>query len=197
VGYPVELVQNGLESDGLRLEIEAVWSVESEGIVLAQEPVSGTTVYAGDTVTLTVSGGVDVPIPLEVNLADLVLLDRAELRQEIFQPGGVIAITLRWRALRSISTQYVVFVHLIGPDGGLVAQQDLEPIPPTTAWVPGVEVVDPCQVVIPAAQSGGRYQLRTGMYPQGQSGDRLPVVDSGSTTVESDSILVAEIEIQP
>jgi serine/threonine protein kinase len=197
VGYPVELVQNGLESDGLRLEIETVWSVQSEGIVLAQEPVSGTTVYAGDTVTLTVSGGVDVPIPLEVNLADLVVLERAELRQETFQPGGVIAITLRWRALRSISAQYVVFVHLIGPDGGLVAQQDLEPIPPTTAWVPGVEVVDPCQVVIPAAQSAGRYQLRTGMYPQGQSGGRLPVVDSGLTTVESDSILVAEIEIQP
>jgi serine/threonine-protein kinase len=197
VGYRVELVQEGLESDGLRLETEAVWSVQPEGIVVAQEPVSGTTIYAGDTVTLTVSGGVDVPIPLEVNLADQVMLQSAELRQKTFYPGGVVAVTLRWRALRAISTQYVVFVHLIGPDGRLVEQQDVEPIPPTIEWVTGVEVVDPHQVAIPGAQSAGQYQLRAGMYPQGQPGDRLPVVDPGVTTVESDSILIAEIDIQP
>jgi serine/threonine protein kinase len=197
VGYPVELVQDGLQSDGLRPAIDRVWSVQPEGMVIAQEPDSGTMIYSGDTVTLTVSGGVDVPIPLEVNLADLIVLERAELRQETFQPGGVIAITLRWRAMRAISAHYVVFVHLIDTDGRLVGQQDLEPIPPTTAWVPGVAVVDPHQVPIPAAQPAGRYQLRTGMYPQGQPGSRLSVVDSGLTTVEADSILIAEIEIQP
>jgi hypothetical protein len=92
---------------------------------------------------------------------------------------------------------YVVFVHLIGPDGRLAAQQDVEPISPTTTWVPDVEVVDPHQVPIPAGLPAGRYQLRTGMYPQGQPGYRLPVVDAGRTTVESNSVLILEIEIQP
>ncbi len=196
VGYPVEIVQNGLESDDLRVVIEEVWSTQPEGMVLAQEPERGMTVYAGDMVTLTVSGGVGVSIPLEVNLADLVVLESAELRQETFQPGGVIAVTLRWYARRSISTHNVVFVHLIDPDGRLVAQQDVEPISPTTAWVPGLGVADPHQVKISADLPTGRYQLRTGMYPQGQPGYRLSVVDAGFATVESDSILVAEIEIQ-
>jgi predicted Ser/Thr protein kinase len=196
VGYPVEMVQSGLESDGLRVVIEEVWSTQPEGMVVAQEPERGTTIYAGDTVTLTVSGGVEIPVPLEVNLADLVVLESAELRQETFQPGEVIAVTLRWRALRSNDTHYVVFVHLIGPDGRLVAQQDAEPISPTTTWVPGAEVVDPHQVGIPAGQPTGRYQLRTGMYPQGQPGSRLPVVDAGLTTAESNSVLIVEIEIR-
>jgi hypothetical protein len=196
VGYPVEMVQNGLESDGLRVVIEEVWSTQPEGMVVAQEPERGTTIYAGDTVTLTVSGGVEIPVPLEVNLADLVVLESAELRQETFQPGEVIAVTLRWYALRSVGTHYVVFVHLIGPDGRLVAQQDAEPISPTTAWVPGAEVVDPHQVGIPAGLPAGQYQLRTGMYPQGQPGSRLPVVDAGLTKAESNSILIIEIAMR-
>jgi len=197
VDYPVEMVQDGLESDGLRVSVEEVWSVQPEGTVVTQEPERGTTIHAGDTVTLTVSGGVDIPIPLQVNLADLIVLESAELRQETFQPGGVIAVTLRWWALHAINTHCVVFVHLIGPDGRLVAQQDVEPVIPTTTWVPGVEVVDPHQVTIPADQPAGRYQLRTGMYPQGQPNSRLPVVDAGFTTAEWDSILVAEMEIHP
>jgi serine/threonine-protein kinase len=197
VDYPVDLVQDGLESDGLRVAIDRVWSAQPEGMVLKQEPEQGTAVYAGDTVTLTVSGGVDIPIPLEVNLAHLVTLQSAELRQETFPPGGVIAVTLRWRALRSIDAPYVVFVHLIGPSGNLVAQQDKEPLTPTTAWTPGVESVDPHQVTIPRGQPTGLYQLRAGMYPQGQPHYRLPVVDEGLTTAESDSILIAEIEVEP
>jgi serine/threonine protein kinase len=197
VDYPVDLVQDGLESDGLRVAIDRVWSAQPEGMVLKQEPEQGTAVYAGDTVTLTVSGGVDIPIPLEVNLAHLITLESAELRQETFPPGGVIAVTLRWRAQRSIDAPYVVFVHLIGPDGNLVAQQDIEPLTPTTAWTPGVESVDPHQVTIPRGQPTGLYQLRAGMYPQGQPHYRLPVVDEGLTTAESDSILIAEIEVKP
>jgi len=94
-----------------------------------------------------------------------------------------------------------VFVHLIDPDASpgdsLVAQQDVEPSSPTTTWAPGEEIEDPHKVPIPAGRPAGRYQLRVGMYPQGQSGSRLPVVDAGSTTAESDSVLIAEIEIQP
>jgi len=197
INYPVETVQSGLESDGLRVSVEEVWSEKPEGMVLAQEPERGTKVYAGDTVTLTVSGGVDITIPLEANLADLILLEGADLRQESFQPGEVIAVTLHWRTLRSVgSTHYVVFVHLINPDGRLVAQEDREPIRPTSAWGAGTVVADPHQVTVPDGQPAGRYQLRTGMYPQGQPGSRLPVVDAGLTTAESDSILIAEIEVR-
>jgi serine/threonine protein kinase len=194
-GYLIEIVQEGLESDGLQVRIEEVWSAEPEGIVVAQSPEPDATLYAGDPVTLTVSGGMDEPIPLEVNLADLIVLESAKLQQR-FQVGGTLEVTLRWRALRSIDTNYVVFVHLIGPLG-LVAQRDEEPHTPTTLWTPGVEIVDSHGFTIPSDLRAGRYQLRTGMYPPGRPVARLAVMNAGFTTAESDSILIAEIEIQP
>jgi len=196
-GYPIDLVQDGLESNGLRVIAEDVWSTETVGMVLAQTPVPSTTIHAGDTVTLTVSGGVDVPIPLEVNLADLITLESAELRQNTFQPGGIIAVTLRWYGQRAIDTPYVVFVHVIAPDGQLVAQQDKEPFTATTTWVPGIEIVDPHQVTLPTNLAAGQYELRVGMYPQGQPGSRLSVVDAGQASVESNSILITYVDIQP
>ena len=201
VGYPVEMVRSGLESDGLQVKIEETWSTQPEGMVVTQEPERGVTLYAGDAVTLTVSAGVEKPIPLEVNLADLIVLESAELRQQAFRPGDVIAVTLRWQALRSIGTPYVVFVHLIdpeaSPEGSLVAQQDIQPASPTTGWVPGRTVVDPHQVTTTSDLPAGRYELRTGMYPQGQPSSRLSIVDPGLAMAEAGSILIAEIEIRP
>jgi len=196
-GYSVEVVRPGLEADGLRVISSTVWSTQPEGMVVTQEPGPGTMIHAGDAVTLTVSGGVDAPIPLQVGLADRIVLESAELQQMTFQPGEVIAVTLHWRALHSISTHYVVFVHLVGPDGGLVAQQDAEPVIPTTTWAPGVEIVDSHLVTIPAGQPAGQYQLRTGMYLQGQPNSRLSVVDAGLTTADAGSILITEVQIQP
>jgi hypothetical protein len=199
LGYELQTVQEGLESSGLRVVVEKVWSTQPEGLVLSQVPEAGATVRVGDGVTLTVSGGVDILIPLEVNLADLVMLKSAELRQKTFRPGSVVAVTLRWRALRSIDTNYRVFVHLQdsnGPHSAPVAHGDADPMIPTSRWRPGEEVVDPHQVKIPDDLPSGRYQLRVGMYVPG-SGNRLAVVDAGSTTAELDSILVAEIEVQP
>jgi len=170
---------------------------QARGIILAQEPLPDAKVHAGDGVTLTVSGGVDVPIPLEVNLANLMTLRSAEVRQPSFRPGNILAVTLRWQATRPIGTHYVVFVHVIDSGGRLVAQKDEEPFTPTTQWAPGIEMADPHMVDLPANLPAGWYQLRTGMYPQGQPGARLPVVDPGLTTVESDSILIAEIEVRP
>jgi serine/threonine-protein kinase len=197
VGYRLEVVQDGLESNGLNVAVEEKWSTQPERTVLAQQPLPDARLHAGDVVTLTVSGGVDVPIPLNVNLADLMVLKSAEVRQQSFRPGNIVAVTLRWQALFPIGTHYVVFVHLIGPSGRLVAQQDVEPFTPTTQWTPGIEIVDPHQVQIPADQPAGWYQIRVGMYPQGQPVSRLPVLDAGLTTVESDSILIAEIEVKP
>jgi len=196
-GYPVEIVRDGLESDGLQVVVEQVWCTQVEGMVIDQEPDRGATIYAGDTVTLTASGGVNVPIPLDVNLGGLFVLESARLPRGTYRPGDVVAVTFCWRALRTTGTHYVVFVHLVDSGSRLVAQQDTEPVDPTVDWVPGVIVTDPHEVEVPLGQAAGTYQLRVGMYPQGQPASRLPVVDAGATTAESDSILVAEIEVRP
>ena len=104
-------------------------------------------------------------------------------------------LALDWEPIRTTSTRYIVFVHLVDLAGNLVSQQDVEPYVPTTEWGSDL-VVDPHQVTIPGDVSTGVYELRTGLYRQGQPEIRLPVVDPGLTTVDSDSILIAEIAIE-
>ncbi|MEA3375554.1 MAG: Stk1 family PASTA domain-containing Ser/Thr kinase [Chloroflexota bacterium] len=193
VGRPVEEMEAGLESMGLQIVIKETWSSSPEGHVVAQQPEAEMTIRSGSTVTLTVSTGSN--ISLGVNLDRKILLNGAVLHQGSVKPGGMIGVTLRWQATRALDQRYVVFVHLIGPDGNLVAQDDREPHLPTTEWLEGISFVDPHQVTVPAGTPSGRYQIRTGMYPAGRPNDRLPVVDPGSTTQEANSILVAEIDV--
>lgn len=194
--YALGEIQGGLESDlGLRVVVDRKWSEEPEDKVLSQEPSSDTTIRAGDTVTLTVSGGIDMPIELNVNLADTVLLREVKLPQATFLPGDMIEVTLYWEPLRTTSVPYVVFVHVIDASGNLVAQQDVAPAIPTTDWGPSV-VEDPHRFDLPGGLPAGTYQLRTGLYRRGQSHVRLPVVDPGLTTAEADSILIIEITVE-
>jgi serine/threonine-protein kinase len=195
IGLHLIVVEDGLKTDGLNVVVEPTWSEEIEGTILTQQPAVNTTIHAGDTVTLTVSGGLDTPILLEVNLADTVVLTRAELKQATFRPGETVGLTLHWEPIRTTSVRYVVFVHLVDASDNLVSQQDVEPYVPTTEWGVG-PVIDPHQVTIPGDVSPGTYRLRTGLYRQGQPHIRLPVVDPGRTRVDSDSILVAEIGIE-
>jgi hypothetical protein len=196
LNYALDDVREGIEKElDLRVVVQEEWSTEPEGLIIAQEPEPETTIHAGDTVTLTVSGGADVPILLEVKLADVVVLESIKLDRRVFRPGDAIEVTLNWQVLRATTTHYVVFVHLIDADGRLVSQQDVEPSTPTTEWGPGL-VADSHRVEIPADSPQSLYQLRVGLYRQGEPHIRLPVIDPGRTTVESDSILIAEIEVQ-
>ena len=178
----------------LEVTLEEVWSSEPEGLVTDQMPQADTTVHAGDHVTLTVSGGSD--IPLEANLDEKVLLKGAVLEQNAFEQGEMLGITLRWQALTAIDQRYAVFIHIMGPDGTLVAQDDRQPHLPTTEWNRGIEIVDPHQLRIPQGAPAGDYQLRVGMYPDGEPGSRLPVVDPGRTEQSSNSILVVSFEVE-
>lgn len=187
-----------LEQAGLQVTEQVVWSTQPISTVLAQEPPPETEIPVGGVITLTVSGGTSVPIPIGANLGNLVVLEQAEVLQARVRPGEVFAISLRWRPLTAISTRYVVFVHLIGPDGRLIAQEDVEPLRgsrPTDTWVPQMPLWDPHQVTLPSDAPSGTYQVRVGMYPVGQPGNRLSVLDPGQASVEANSILIVRIEV--
>ena len=54
------------------------------------------------------------------------------------QPSALLELSLYWQATAETDTSYRVFIHLIGPDGSLVAQADGEPAGwtrPTTGWL--------------------------------------------------------------
>ncbi|MCS7002243.1 MAG: hypothetical protein NZ518_05275, partial [Dehalococcoidia bacterium] len=76
---------------------------------------------------------------------------------------GAIALELIWQATARVDRSWTVFVHLVGPDGRIVAQVDRVPAgdSPTTSWLPGEIVID--RVTL-AAPPGGPYRVRVGMY---------------------------------
>jgi len=200
VDLSLEAARTQLREIGLQTVEITIWSSEPISTVLSQEPEEGTEVKAGSLVTLTVSGGTEVPIEIGANLGNIIVLERAELLRARFRPGEILPVSLRWHALIDIPARYVVFVHVIGPTGDLVAQEDIEPLQgtrPTDTWTAGTLLWDPHQVHLPGNLPAGTYQVRTGMYPVGEPANRLPVVDPGEASVEADSILIAEVEIAP
>jgi serine/threonine-protein kinase len=190
-------VQARLEDDGLLVEVEEIWSTEPQGLILEQTPPSGTEIQAGSTITLTVSGGINHPIPLNVNLNDQVILEEARVTQLSYQPGDIVPVTLRWRCLAPIDHAYKVFVHLLTQDFQLLAQRDVEPangLRPTHVWQVGEIINDPHQIALPEDAAPGTYQIRVGLYDEN---GRMPIVDPGETQVVDDTIFITNIEIRP
>jgi eukaryotic-like serine/threonine-protein kinase len=191
-------VQAGLEADGLIVAIDQIRSTEPAGLILEQAPEAGSEVRAGNTITLTTSGGTNLPVPMQVNLDNQVMLTDAHISQVTYRPGDTLGFTLRWQALQNIPVAYKVFIHVLTLDfGTLIAQRDIEPmngLRPTNGWAPGETINDPHQVLIPQNTPAGTYQIRAGLYiPEG----RMPVVDAGQTQVTDNTILIATIEVRP
>ena len=83
------------------------------------------------------------------------------------QPGTALTVTLAWRAETEMEESYRVFLHLVDPNGTLIAQSDGEPVNwtrPTTGWLAGEVVLDERVLTIPLAAQTGEYHLQAGMY---------------------------------
>ena len=196
-GQTVEVVEPQLLNVGFKVDRREEWSLMPVGTILAQDPPANSVVSTGTTVVLTISSG--SRLPLEANLADEVLLVSCDLARVEFGPGETVQLTLHWQALREMTENYTVFVHLTQADGQVVSQQDIQPLGgagPTTSWIPGQVVDDPYQVAIPVGASPGTYWLKVGMYSQ-RTMKRLPVVEPGRAQTEQDSILVRQIQVVP
>jgi hypothetical protein len=82
-----------------------------------------------------------------------------ELGAEVVKPGQRVPVTLYWQALKPMTTNYSVFIHLIGRDYQNVGQLNTYPglgLRPTTSLEPGQIVAD-----IYPVQVGGGSQAPT------------------------------------
>jgi hypothetical protein len=100
-------------------------------------------------------------------------------------------VTLAWRAEAEVETSYHVFVHLVGPDGDIVAQRDGEPANwtrPTAGWLPGEVVLDEYVLHPPADLPPGDYTLLCGLYNPA-TGERLATY-AGDDVIPIETIFV-------
>ncbi|HHY55772.1 MAG TPA: hypothetical protein GYA08_10080 [Chloroflexi bacterium] len=92
---------------------------------------------------------------------------------------ATIAVSVRWQSAAPLTEEITAFMHLIGPDGAIVAQDDHAPrhgFWPTTGWRPGVAVDDGFTLSLPASLPPGTYRLLTGWYNP-VTGARVPLND--------------------
>jgi hypothetical protein len=112
---------------------------------------------------------------LSATLGDTATLVGFDVAPQPAHPGDTLAVTLAWRAEGSPTTSYHVFLHLIGPQGQMVAQSDGIPAGwsrPTTGWIPGEYVLDEHTLVIPPDAPTTTLTLLAGLYDP-DSGTRL------------------------
>lgn len=129
-----------------------------------------------------------MPTPMNVTLGDQIKLLGYDLSTEPLTGGGRLRLTLYWQAVKTASASYTAFVHLMAPNGQLVAQHDGEPAEgeiPTSDWAVG-EVITDRHLVEFASLPAGEYRLEVGMYDTA-TGQRLSV-SSGHTAIPLQSI---------
>ncbi|MCX6048417.1 MAG: hypothetical protein NT075_25215, partial [Chloroflexi bacterium] len=96
------------------------------------------------------------------------------------RPGATVSLALDWQASQALTTDYTSFVHLLGPDGKLVAQEDKQPqssFLATHLWQPQQPMRETYTLTLPVDAKPGRYQLLTGLYDA--TDQRLPVLING------------------
>jgi len=109
----------------------------------------------------------------------------------ITRQQDTLFVELHWVASAAPDDNYVTFVHLLNPDGTLLAGQDRQPLggyAPTHDWKPGQEVVDRFAFSIPQAQADGA-QVQVGWYAW-PSLAHLPVTDAAGQRVAGDQVVL-------
>jgi hypothetical protein len=102
-----------------------------------------------------------------VTLAGQVELVGYDLDLSDARPGGQVKLQIYWRALQDMAENYTVFVHVLGPQNRIVAQEDNVPASgayPTTLWLPGEVVADPYTISLPEDLLPGTYPIQVGFY---------------------------------
>jgi len=140
-----------------------------------------------------------IPHPVGLRLGEwATLLGHGPLPAAL-RPGETFTLTLYWRAESLIPRSYTIFVHLVGPDGRIYAQQDAVPAGwtrPTTGWFPGEIVRDDYPLAVGPSAPPGTYALRVGWYDPA-TGQRVPVLDETGIPLGDFILLPVMAEVQP
>lgn len=126
----------------------------------------------------------DVPNPLSINFGNQVELVGYSLSDLSPAAGGEVTLTLYWRALRRLTTDYTVFAQIIDRASTTIyGASDAQPAAwtrPTTTWNVNEIVEDAHTLSInpDTPISPGIYDIYVGLYTRGDDGsfNRLRVI---------------------
>lgn len=137
----------------------------------------------------------DVGQPVMLRFGDLVSLRGVDLQTETAAPGNPVQLTLFWQVNRQPGEIYSTFLHLVGPDGQIVAQGDQWPggLPGST-WAEGQVIIDQYAIQLPADAPLGSYQIVLGLYAPA-NGLRLPITAEDGAALGDQFVLPLLLEV--
>ncbi len=111
--------------------------------------------------------------------------------------GGTVEVSLWWEALDRMEKHYTAFIHVVGPDERIWAQQDTllqEGNDPTSTWELGKTVREEYELPLPPDTPPGEYAIQAGVY-YWETGERLPVWDEDRQRVAQDAVKLGSITV--
>jgi hypothetical protein len=176
-GLQFEEAEDRLESMDLVVQKYEDWSTEAPGTVIGQDPPPGSVVANRTLITLIVSSG--SRIPTGANFGGQIVLTAYELPRLQYRPGESVDLTFFWQAVAPPSANYILFINLTTPQGGIVSQVEAQGlVRPTSQWNVGEIMVEAHRLPIPATAIPGDYQFRIGFYDP-DTKVRLPILEPG------------------
>jgi hypothetical protein len=175
--YRVPVAEDARAPSRLRVEV---------GLYNPQAGETLDAVQVGESKLAPPASSPNVESPLITELADGITLRGYNLVPEQVSAGETITLTLHWEVRQAPSTDYQIFVHLLGDAPQPVAQGDGPPLTgdyPTSMWAAGETFADPRPLSLPGDLPTGEYRLLVGMY-QLEMLRRLPRVDGEGDSVE-------------
>ncbi|MEM4723447.1 MAG: glycosyltransferase family 39 protein [Candidatus Hadarchaeum sp.] len=117
--------------------------------------------------------------PCDFRFGGQIALTGYHVEPLVAAPGDTLRITLRWQALKTLNTDYTVFVHLMRTGAEIWGQKDHVPRDeqsPTSTWVAGQVITDAFELHISPDAPEDNYQLVVGLY-ESATIRRLPLPD--------------------
>ena len=137
----------------------------------------------------------ECPNPLDANFGDQAALVGYTLDRRVAWPGETIRLTLYWRALAPMETNYSVFAHVLGVENQVWASNDGWPAGgngPTSLWKPGQVIEDVRDLTIGLTTPPDFYDIEIGMYASGKG--RLPVLAEDGHRLDN-RVLLSKIRV--
>ena len=141
------------------------------------------------------TGDTPARFPIEATVGGNIRLRGYDLPDEP-RAGRPFPIVLYWEAIGPVSTDVIIFAHLLTADGQLVVQHDAPPVGgvyPTSRWVVGDIFTHRVTLDLPPDLLPGPYDLVVGMYTYPDI-TRLPV-ESERPYAQDGLIWLRQVEV--
>jgi len=163
---------------------------------------NGDEIYQVGTVELVPrADDLGVPNPIRINFDNQIELVGYALTDLTPNAGDSVELTLYWRRLRPITTDYVVFAHIVEPQSMTIyAGSDAQPVEwtaPTSTWAEGVIIQDSHTLSVNSETPPAIYELEIGLYQHIDGRfDRLRVVTSDGG-MANDFAYLTRVRVNP